>query len=165
MDNDAPILNLDQLEFTDHAHGERFAAHFGLLSRPLGAEKLGYRITIVPAGKSAWPCHRHLVNEEMLFVLEGEGTLRLGDERFPLRAGDVVALLPEGPAHEVINSSDGYLKYLAVSTMEAPEIVEYPDSGKFAVMAGAAPGAPREERSFEAVVRNDSAVDYWDGEE
>ena len=164
MDNDVPILNLDQLEFSDHQQGERFAAHFGLLSRPLGAEKLGYRVNIIPAGKSAWPFHRHLANEEMLFILEGEGTLRLGDERLPLRAGDVVALLAEGPAHEVINDSDGYLKYLSVSTMETPEIIEYPDSDKFAVYAGAAPGGDKEERSFEAVVPNGARVDYWDGE-
>jgi len=39
----------------------------------IGAKKLGYRMTVVPPGKKAWPYHAHLVNEEELsFMILGK---------------------------------------------------------------------------------------------
>lgn len=99
-------------------------------------------------------------------VLSGHGMLRFGNERYPLRAGDVVGL-PSGDAecaHQIINEGIEELRYLAVSTMEEPDIGLYPDSGKFAVFAGTAPGGDKGKRSFSYVGRPESAVDYWDGE-
>ena len=60
---------------------------------------------MVPPGKSAWPFHAHVVNEEMIIVIAGEGILRLSDGEQPLRAGDVVALPPGGmeAAHEAVS--------------------------------------------------------------
>ncbi len=161
-----PILNLDEVEYEEWGHGERFAARLGPLATRLGARKLGYRVVVVPPGKTAWPCHFHHVNEEMFLILDGHGTLRMGGEHHPLRPGDVVCL-PAGveTAHQIFNTSGAALKYLAVSTMEAPDIVEYPDSGKFAVYVGSAPGGPEEARTFEVVAPRSAAVDYWAGED
>lgn len=41
----------------------------------------------------------------------------------PVRAGDVI-FIPAGPEypHQIINTSEAPLKYLSISTMEAPEI-------------------------------------------
>lgn len=164
MQDTKPVINLAELEFREQQHGTRFAARHGAIARHIGARQLGYRLTVVPPGKSAWPFHRHHANEEMLFILEGEGTLRFGQERYPLRSGDVVALPAGGPAHEVTNSGTGELRYLAVSTMREPEVVEYPDSGKFAAFAGAAPGGDGTKRTFEAVAPLKATVDYWEGE-
>ena len=49
-----------------------------------------------------------------------------------------------------------------MSTQRAPEIWEYPDSGKFGVIAEFAP--PGEAPPFVHFVRADSDVGYWDGE-
>ena len=48
--------------------------------------------------------------------------------------------MPAGPdyPHQIVNTSDAPLKYLSISTQERPEIVEYPDSGKYLAMTGAA---------------------------
>ena len=96
---------------------------------------LGYNITAVPPGKRAFPLHNHVVNEEMFFVLEGSGELRVGDATHPVRAGDIIACPPGGPetAHQLVNTGDAELKYLAVSTTLSPEVCDYPDSGKFGV--------------------------------
>ena len=56
----------------------------------------------------------------------------------------------------------GELRYLAPSTTEDPEIVEYPDSGKYGAWAGRTPGA-REAR-FGVFAFKKDAVDYWEGE-
>ncbi len=163
------IVNIAELEraLQPQRHGERFAAEMAQVGPRTGARKLGCRLTVVPPGKSAWPFHAHVVNEEMIIVIEGEGILRLADGEQRLRAGDVVALPPGGmeAAHEIINRSTQPLKYWCVSTMEQPDIGLYPDSGKFFVMAGAAPGGDKTLRTFSHIGRCADAVDYWEGEE
>ena len=113
---------------------KRFASRMALVGAKIGARLLGYNITAVPPGMRAFPLHNHHVNEEMFFILSGSGELRVGEERHPLRAGDFIANPPGGPevAHQIINTGNEELRYLAVSTLLTPEVVEYPDSGKFA---------------------------------
>lgn len=164
--SDKPVLNIDEATLVESAHGEHFAAAMATLAPRIGASQLGCRLTIVPAGKRAWPFHCHHANEELFFIIEGSGSYRFGDQHYPLRAGDVVAAPAGGAeqAHQIINDSAAPLKYLAISTMRAPDIMEYPDSGKFSVFAGAAPGADKKNRSFSATVPVAAAVDYWQGE-
>jgi uncharacterized cupin superfamily protein len=132
----------------------------------VGAQKLGYNLTVVPPGKRAFPFHVHRVNEEMFFVLEGEGEVRIGPDKHAIRAGDVIACPPGGPerAHQIINTSTAELKYLAVSTRMSPEIAEYPDSGKFGVLAEFPPDGDGKPQGFRFVGRPDGGVDYWEGE-
>ena len=159
-----PILNLSELEFRDVGNGQRFQARMGAISPRIGALKLGYNLTVVPPGKRAFPAHEHRTNEEMFFVLEGSGEVRIGGETFPIRAGDVIACPPSGGAHQIINTSDTELRYLAVSTKVYPEVVEYPDSGKFGVLAELPPGSDGKPRTFRFVGRAEQNVDYYDGE-
>jgi uncharacterized cupin superfamily protein len=160
------IVNLADLEFREHAHGTRFAAAIGAIAPRLGARKLGYRLTVLAPGTRAWPFHSHHANEEMFLILEGSGRLRYGAEEHAVRAGDVICAPAggAGTAHQIVNDSDRILKYLCVSTMLEPDVIEYPDSGKFAAFAGAAPGGDRHARTFETCARHEDAVDYWDGE-
>ena len=74
-----PILNIADVEFRKVGHGatfrenapEKFQSQIGDIGRRLGAQKLGYNITVVPPGKRAFPFHNHRANEEMFLVLEG----------------------------------------------------------------------------------------------
>jgi uncharacterized cupin superfamily protein len=52
----------------------------------IGAEKLGYSVTLIPPQKRAFQFHNHRVNEELFFVLEGDGELRIGSETYPIKA-------------------------------------------------------------------------------
>ena len=135
---------------------QRFDVRVGQIARQIGAKKLGYNLTAVPPGKRAYPFHNHRLNEEMFYVLEGSGEVRIGAETFPIRAGDFIACPPGGPelAHQIVNTGSGELRYLAVSTMQYPEVCEYPDSGKIGVLAD----------SIRYVNRLDSQVGYWEGE-
>jgi hypothetical protein len=58
----------------------------------------------------------------------------------------------------------GICGYLAISTMNAPVIGAYPDSGKFTALAGAAPGGDKTKRRFGFTGRVADGVDYWEGE-
>lgn len=143
---------------------ERYDTKVWCVSSLIGANKLGYNITIVPPGKKSFPFHNHRINEEMVFVLNGCGDLRIGGDIQPLRAGDFVAFPPGGSdlGHQIINTGDIDLSYLAVSTRMSPEIVEYPDSNKFAIVGGFSTG--KNNFPFVFVGRSADSLDYWDGE-
>jgi uncharacterized cupin superfamily protein len=163
----SPILNIADLEYRETSHGERYAARLGAIGPRIGAQKLGYNVTVLPPGKRAFPFHNHRVNEEMFFVLEGEGEVRIGQARHPIRRGDVIACPPGGPetAHQIINTSQtAELKYLAVSTRQYPEVAEYPDSGKFGLLAEFPPGADGKPQTMRFVGRAEASLDYWEGE-
>lgn len=106
------------------------------------AHKLGASIDTVAPGKRSCPYHFHHAQEEMFVVLNGNGTLRVAGEMLAIGPGDVI-FIPPGPdyPHQIINTSDGPLKYLSISTRETPEICEYPDSGKYGASAIASDGA------------------------
>ena len=169
-----PIVNIADVEFQPRpavaavpaGAADRFEAKFARIGPLIGARQLGYNITAVPPGKRAFPRHSHRVNEEMFFVLQGTGEVRIGAETFPLRAGDFLACPAGGPetAHQIVNTGTEELRYLAVSTQRAPEIWEYPDSQKFGVIAEfPAPGADPT-TVFRHFGRQVDAVGYWDGE-
>lgn len=162
----SPVLRLSDLALHRQAHGEVFEAAFAAVAAPLGAKRLGARYIVVPAGKKAWPLHCHHANDELFVILSGSGQLRFGDAVFAVAAGEVVVCPAGGPstAHQLMASEEEPLCYLAVSTMNAPDVMEYPDSGKVAVFAGAPPGGDKAARTVELVVRKDSGVGYWDGE-
>lgn len=163
--NQNRILNLKDLEFTTQTHGENFEAEFALVANKLGAGKLGYRVTRVPAGKRAWPLHAHYVNEEMFFILSGSGSVTIGENQYPITKGDFIAAppCPDKP-HQIINTSESTLTYICVSTMLEPEVVTYPDSKKIGVIAGSPPGRVDKNAKLFKFVPEDSGVDYWEGE-
>ena len=127
------------------------------LGAAVGAKGLGVSWFELPPGKKAFPFHFHLANDEAVFVLEGEGVLRSGEEEHPLRAGDYVAFPPGPPGHQIINRSQAPLRYLALSTMREPEVAIYPDSNKVGVIARG--------HGISSVHRQRDAVDYYEGEE
>jgi uncharacterized cupin superfamily protein len=78
----------------------------------------------------------------------------------PIRTGDVI-FIPPGPEypHQIINTSDAALKYLSISTMDSPEVVEYPDSGKYQALASSS-GV----RTLKAIQRPGASLEYWEDE-
>lgn len=157
-----PIINIDALDFGSHQHGESFQASGAQVSGLIGGTKLGYGVTIVPPGKRAWPFHNHHANEEMFFVLSGSGKFRFGSAEYSIRAGDFMAA-PAGErstAHQIINDSNSELRYISVSTMIRPEIIEYPDSDKFSASAV----QPGTDSGFRHLGTVSPAIDYWLGE-
>lgn len=168
MDETKPrIVNLHELKPTlGRSHGTKYESRHVVVGFELGAKKLGYNLAEVPPGKTAFPYHFHHVNEEMFLVLEGEGTLRWPGGNSPLKAGDLICC-PPGPdgAHQILNTGDGRLLYLALSTLQDPEVAEYPDSGKYGVISGRPTGGRPQDAALALWAFKGGAVDYWDGED
>jgi len=157
-------VNPDDLDWTtpdaDEAAWDRIR-----LGAAAGGDRLGCSLYRLPPGERSWPYHYHGGNEEALYVLAGEGTLRLDGETYPIAPDDYVALpAGESGAHRVVNDGDEPLRYLVVSTMDDPDVTVYPDSETFGVYVGSPPGG-RGERSLDGYYRIDDDVDYWEGEE
>lgn len=162
----SPVIRLDDLTLSPQTHGARFHAAMAAIAAPLGATHLGARLVEVPPGKAAWPFHSHHANDEMFVILSGAGELRFGAATHAVAAG-MVAVCPAGgaeTAHQMMATGDAPLRYIAISTMREPDVMDYPDSGKITVFAGAAPGGDKAQRRVAASFRKGDAVDYWDGE-
>ena len=159
------IVSEEDLLWGEQFCGEGFGFRRKQLGKAAGGEKLGCGLYEVPPGRRAWPRHYHLANEEAVYVLEGTGTLRIGEEEIEVCGGDYVALpVGEERAHQMTNTSDGVLRYLCFSTMIEPDVFVYPDSNKVGLFAGAAPGGPKEKRTLSLFLRADAEVGYWEGE-
>ncbi len=156
-----PIMNLSDVVFDDIEENGIYTSSRGQISDHIGARKLGYNLTVLPPGKIQCPFHSHHGEEEMFLILEGEGELRFGDERHPIRRHDVIACPPGGPAvaHQIINTGAMPMRYLSLSTLVDVEVCEYPDSGKVLVVTG-----KRGERDLRKMFRAEADVDYYDRE-
>jgi uncharacterized cupin superfamily protein len=156
-----PFMNLDEVAFDDVEENGRFTSSRGKISDHIGAKQLGYNLTVLPPGRTQCPFHSHHAQEEMFLILEGEGELRFGGERYPIRAHDVIACPTGGAevAHQITNTGTTTMRYLALSTLAHVEACEYPDSGKVLVRVG-----QRGEQRLRKMFRGENTVEYYDRE-
>ncbi len=158
------IRNFDEVEKTREERLPLYDTLCARLGRGTAATKLGMSIDVVAPGKRGCPYHFHYAQEEAFVIFEGAGTLRVAGEMLALKAGDTI-FIPSGPnyPHQIINTSDAPLKYLSISTKDSPEVVEYPDSGKYGAWA-AGPLANGGVQVFRRIHRAADDLDYWNGE-
>lgn len=150
---DSKVVNLDELKLEHFEQGSLFECDAVRVGPLLGAKELGYSYDVVPPGKRSCPFHSHRGEEEMFFIVKGEGTLRFGAETRKIRAGDLICCPTGGAetAHQIINDSAAELAYLSVSTMMPAEVCEYPDSKKIGAFGG----------GLRHMTRTQDALDYW----
>ncbi len=122
------------------------------------AELIGGSMYELEPGDRLWPYHTHHANEEWMIVLRGRPTLRTPEGERELEEGDVVCFRRgQDGLHQVRNATDAPLRVLMLSTLIAPDLVEYPDSGKVGARSVAG------ERIL--LSRPGPILDYWDGED
>lgn len=163
-----PVLHSDELDdFPTGPEGgsERFGARVAPMGKALGLGLLGAMLTRVAPGKRAFPFHNHLGNDELFVILEGEGIYRIGDAEISVRAGSVCGAPKGGPetAHQLVNTGQETLTYVAVSTTRDPDVCEYPESGKFSAFA-ISPGTDFQNAHLRFVGRLEDGRNYWEGE-
>jgi len=160
--SEKPIINVADVRLAERGNGKAFAVKWGRIGPALGLRALGCALHVVPPGKKAFPFHRHHVMDELFYILAGEGEYRWGEERLPVKAGDLVAAPAGTKAHQLINTGNSELHYLGISSAAATEVVDYPDSDKIGVMAGVKDG-DFQTATYRGMGRIQPA-DYFDGE-
>ena len=165
MNRPQNLARPSELEWETLAHGDLFELRRKRLAATAGARHLGCSLYEVPPGKCAWPRHAHLGNEEAVFVLSGRGVVRQGEADSEITTGDYLTFRRgKEHVHQIVNTGTEPLRYLCMSTMNEPDISWYPDSRKFGLFAGAAPGGDKASRSVNTFLPEDASVDYWEGE-
>jgi uncharacterized cupin superfamily protein len=98
------------------------------LGDALGLTKIGVNLTTLMPGKESSMRHFHTLEDEMIFVLEGEVVLRTDGGEQVLTAG-TCAGFPAGSrdGHQFVNRSDRPARYLEISNRDLADTAEYPD--------------------------------------
>ena len=159
------ISTLQPIDFTPE-NSTKFGGKFAEMGKTLGLEGLGCRYFVVKPGRRAFPFHNHLGNDELFIIMEGQGIYRYGEKTSEISAGSVCGA-PRGGragAHQIINNSNEELKYLAISTLNDPDICEYPDSNKV-LAKGIKPGKDFRTAYMKYIGLMENQVDYYHGEE
>ena len=131
----------------------RFSGRVRHLTKPFGDYRVGVLIEELPPGKQSCPFHYHIHEEEHVLMLEGTVTLRLGERRYQLQAGDYVCF-PAGQraGHCLINEGEQPCRYLVIGENTPNEVCVYPDSNKISV------------RALREIYDKGAVRDYYDGE-
>lgn len=152
------VLNLSEVKGERWEKGERYGVTSQEVALAIGARDLGFCVVSLDPGRRSCPYHFHHSEEELFYVLEGQGRLRQGkegeeEEWLDLAPGDFVSYPPgTGVAHQFFNESDAPFVYLALSNRLKHDVAEYPDSNKINV------------RGVRMLLRREPRVDYFDGE-
>jgi uncharacterized cupin superfamily protein len=132
----------------------RFGAAWRALSDFGGAGHVGFILEELAPGVQTNQRHYHLLEEEHVFILDGEVTLLLGEARYTMKAGDYVCF-PAGQAagHALLNETDAVCRYILVGERNPHDVCVYPDTGRVGV------------KLMKQGYRMAAAMDYWEGVE
>jgi uncharacterized cupin superfamily protein len=161
------VTNVSEAPSRAQEKGTKFGFTARALGHATGAAGIGCSFYEVPPGRAAFPAHYHCANEEALYILEGEGTLRIGKDTVAVHQGDYITL-PPGPdhTHKLTNTGTAPLRYLCMSTLKGgAEVVGYPDSKKIAAVGVPAGWRFPEPGWVRFIGRPEASVDYYDGED
>lgn len=92
----------------------RYGVVFELAGPMTGMKTMGVAWVEVDVGATS-PAAWHDHTEEVYFIIEGRGVMRLGEDSLPVTAGDVVSIRP-GAIHNITNSGATPLRMIVVTT-------------------------------------------------
>jgi uncharacterized cupin superfamily protein len=98
------------------------------LGDALGLTKIGINLTTLPPGKESSMRHFHTIEDEFIFVVEGEVVLRTDEGEQRLTAGACAGFKAGAPnGHQLVNRSDRPARYLEVSNRDPNDSAVYSD--------------------------------------
>lgn len=105
------------------------------LGDTFGLSRFGVNLTTLTPGAQSALLHRHSHQEEFVYILSGEPTLRTGEGEFQLGPGMCVGFLPSGGAHHLVNRSAEDVQYLEIGDRNPDDRAIYPEDDLEAVYA------------------------------
>jgi uncharacterized cupin superfamily protein len=166
MEDKILIISDDQMAWAEMKHGEMIHHKRKNFTKDLTSNKLVASLYEVPPGKVSWPFHYHIANEEVFYILEGEGELRTNDKLIKIKSGDFLRFpVGENGVHQLKNTSEKQpLKYLDFGTTNHPDLVFMPDSNKVGLFGGGAPCQNDKNRFIWKYFDLDTEIEFLKGE-
>ena len=96
----------------------------------VGLGGFGFHIIEVNPGCESTEFHQHHFEDECTYVLEGTGTVVIGEERIGVGPGDFIGYPAGGPAHTMVNDGDQVLRCIVVGSRLIHDVADYPKLGK-----------------------------------
>lgn len=95
-----------------------------------GLTGFGFHIIEVEPGFESTELHRHHHEDECVYILEGEAEATVGEDRFPVKAGDFLGYRAGGDAHKLKNTGSATLRCIVVGQRLDHDVADYPAGGK-----------------------------------
>jgi uncharacterized cupin superfamily protein len=91
-----------------------------------GLSQLGVHLITLMPGRESSEYHRHLYEEEFVYILAGEGEALIDDVAHAVAAGDFLGFARGGPAHVLKNTGTEPLALLVAGQRLEQDICDYP---------------------------------------
>ncbi|GGA19981.1 cupin domain-containing protein [Dyella nitratireducens] len=101
-----------------------------------GLTQLGAHIITLMPGHESSEYHRHLYEEECLYVLSGQGEAQIDEQAYAIGTGDFLGFARKGPAHVIVNTGSEPLMFLVVGQRLEQDVCDYPRKGVRLYVAG-----------------------------
>lgn len=106
------------------------------LGDPTGLTQLGVHWVRLMPGHASSEYHRHLYEEEAVYVLAGHGEALIDEQAQPIGAGDFLGFARGGAAHVIVNNSEAALDLLVMGQRLEHDVCEYPHHALRLYIAG-----------------------------
>jgi uncharacterized cupin superfamily protein len=143
---------ITEVPWEDYSPNPRFGMRYQHMSSYGGATQIGIANEILAPGKQANASHYHMLEEEHVFILEGELTCHLGDKSYIMSAGHYVCF-PAGQkvGHALFNHTDKPCRYLVFGNPQPHDVAVCTESGRVMV------------KSLGVGFRESAVMSYWEG--
>jgi len=123
------IEELDGLKKTHflNPNAQRINKSLGDLT---GLTGIGFHITEIEPEFESTEYHIHYFEDECVYILEGEATVTIGNDKFKVGPGDFIGYRAGGKAHTMVNDGKSILKCIVVGQRLPHDVADYPNLKK-----------------------------------
>jgi uncharacterized cupin superfamily protein len=106
------------------------------LGDAVGLTQIGINLVTIMPGHASAEYHRHLYEEECVYVLSGCGQVEIDDKAYDISAGTFIGFPAQGKAHGISNNSTEPLVLLVTGQRLIHDVCEYPRKKKWLHLNG-----------------------------
>jgi uncharacterized cupin superfamily protein len=135
MDSEKYIITAEEIEKLEGLKKTHFLNPNGArtdksLGDLVGLKNIAFHLSKVEPRTESAVFHRHIYEEECVYIISGQATVVIGENQYSVKAGDFIGYPADGKAHTMINDGDEELICIVVGHRSSKDVVEYPKQGK-----------------------------------
>lgn len=100
------------------------------LGNAVGMSEMGVHMIYVEPSKDSTEFHKHLYEEECIYILSGTGKLTIEKDVYDVAKGDFIGLPANEVAHALLNNGSETLICLVMGQRLKHDIADYPNLSK-----------------------------------